>query len=180
MFLLCKLLVSPLLIKSRKMLIEFLTSNLNTEDATNSINDDKFMMAPRKTLNYQQIMRTPENPQKSKSKKKSSSFEQYFMRQISFDSPTNLNGNYQWENYPDLAEKKENKDSTTLAEVDLEVFAKHRTSVNEGAKIMRTEEGAFHMSTRRFCHMHKFSYAKKCERPKCDRYIFPQNQLRLK
>ena len=92
------------------------------------------MMALRKTLNYQQVMRTPENPQKSKSKKKSSSFEQYFMRQISFDSPTNLNGNYQWEMYPDLAEKKENKDSSTLAEVDLQVFAKHRTSVNEGSR----------------------------------------------
>ena len=81
--------------------------------------------------------------------------------------------------YPDLAEKKENKDSSTLAEVDLKVFAKHRTSVSEGAKIVRTEEGAFlamaaDMSIRRYCHMHKFTYTKKCERPKCDRFIFPQ------
>ena len=102
------------------------------------------------------------------------------MRQISFASPTNLNGNYQWESFPDLAEKKENKDSVTLAEINLEVFAKHRTSLNEGAKIVRTEEGAFlamaaDLSNRRFCHMHKFSTAKKCERPTCNRYIFPQN-----
>ena len=101
------------------------------------------MMAPKKPLNYQQILKTPENPQKSKARKKSSTFEQSFMQQISFDSPTNLNGNYQWESFPDLAEKKENKDSVTLAEINLEVFAKHRTALNEVAKIVTTEEGAF-------------------------------------
>ena len=50
---------------------------------------------------------------------------------------------------------------------------------NEGAKIVRTEAGAYlamasDMSIRRYCHMHKFTYTKKCERPKCDRFIFPQ------
>ena len=71
------------------------------------------------------------------------------------------------------------KDSFTLAEVDLDLFSKNRTSLIEGAKIVRTEAGAFlamtaDMSIRRYCHMHKFTYTKKCERPKCDRFIFPQ------
>ena len=70
MFLLCKLLSSQRLIKSRKMLIDFLTSTLNIEDVSASINDDKYMMVPRKEPNYQQVMRTPENPQNSKPKKK--------------------------------------------------------------------------------------------------------------
>ena len=92
------------------------------------------------------------------------------MRQISFDSPTNMTGNYLWESFPDLAEKKEDKDSAALADIDLEVFAKHRTSHNEGARIVRTENGAFlamaaDLSTRRYCHMHKFFSANKCERP---------------
>ena len=45
---------------------------------------------------------------------------------------------------------------------------------------MRREEGAFlamaaDLSNRHYCHMHKFSSAKKCERPSCNRYIFPQD-----
>ena len=63
MFLLCKLLSSQRLIKSRKMLIDFLKSTLNIEDVSASINEDKYMMAPKKDPNYQQVMRTPENPQ---------------------------------------------------------------------------------------------------------------------
>ena len=45
------------------MLIDFLKSTLNIEDVSASINEDKYMMAPKKDPNYQQVMRTPENPQ---------------------------------------------------------------------------------------------------------------------
>ena len=185
MFLLCKLLVSPLLIKSKKMLIEFLNGTLSPEDASNSINDDKFMMAPKKIEKDQQILTTPENTKKGGARNKPSTFEHSFIRKIDFDDPTNKTGNHLWMSFPDLAEKKENQNSVTLADVNLELFTKHRTSVNEGARIVRTEEGAFlacasSLSNGRFCHMHKFNTIKKCERPCCPRYIFPQVPLKLK
>ena len=71
------------------------------------------------------------------------------------------------------------QETHSILEVDLNLFAKNRNALNEGAKIVRTEDGAYlamayDMSIRRYCHMHKFDYAKKCERPACDRYLFPQ------
>ena len=79
------------MIKNRKMLIEFLKSTLNTVDVSASTNEDAYMMGP----NHQQVLRTPENPQRAKTKKKPLTFEQSYSRHLSFTSLTNLNGTYQ-------------------------------------------------------------------------------------
>ena len=102
-------------------------------------------MAPNKVDNDQQILKTPENPKRGRARKKSSSFEKSFIRKIDFNDPVinTKHGNQMWESFPDLAENQENKTTVGLAEVDMEVFTKHRTVANEGARIVRTEAGAF-------------------------------------
>jgi hypothetical protein len=61
-------------------------------------------------------MKTPENQKRKKSIKNSSSFELSAMRKLS-----------SWENFLDLAN------------VDLELVAKHKTKENEGARIRAAE-----------------------------------------
>ena len=70
MFLLTKLLSSQRIIKSRIMLIELLKTTLDFEVVPEHINEDKLMMAPKKDPNHHQLLKTPENPKKTKSSQK--------------------------------------------------------------------------------------------------------------
>ena len=45
------------MIKSRKMLIEYLKSTLITEDTSANTNEEAFMMAPKKDPDLQQVIR---------------------------------------------------------------------------------------------------------------------------
>ena len=138
------------------------------------------MMAPMKGDNEHLLLKTPEKPKRGRTRGKSTSFEKSVIRKIDFaNSSINTNhGNPMLENYPDLAERHENKSTNVLAEVDLEVFIKHRGVANEGARIVRTEAGAYiacaaSINNPRFCHLHKLA-TKKCERPRCPRFLFPR------
>ena len=89
MFLLTKLLSSQRIIKSRVMLIEFLKTTLDFE----IVPEEKLTMAPKKNdPNHHQLLKTPENPKKTRSSQKPQTFEQSYKQHLSFQSPTNKNG----------------------------------------------------------------------------------------
>ena len=76
-------------------------------------------------------------------------------------------------------EEGEPKDDTNYAVLDVTKFKKYRTEMNEGAKVVRTEAGGYlsmssSMTQRRLCHMQQLDFIKKCERPLCPRFLFPQ------
>ena len=76
-------------------------------------------------------------------------------------------------------EDGELKDAFTFAVLDVDQFQKYRTELNQGAQVVRTEAGGYlsmssSMTQRRLCHMHQLDLIKKCERPMCPRFLFPQ------
>ena len=142
----------------------FMQSNLVKVDCPDIVVE----MAPMKDDNEQQLLKTPENSKRGRKRGKSTGFEKSVIRKIDFtnSSISRNNDNPMWENYPDLAELKENKSTSGLAEIDFEVFIKHRGQANEGARIVKTEAGAYlacaaSITNPRLCHPHKLT-TKKC------------------
>jgi hypothetical protein len=94
-------------------------------------------MAPKKKEpNHHQLLRTPENPKRTRSRREPQTYEQSYKQHLSFQSHTNKNGNYNWNHYLDLMEDGEPKDDFNLAEIDVDQFQKFRTSQNEGAIVV--------------------------------------------
>ena len=180
------LLGSKLLLKSRKLLVDFLQSSLKgTNVHDNDSNNVKIatwnnvtVAAPKKAETQIENMRTPENFRRKRPAKNQTP--QGAKRNLSFHSPSNKRCVLSWEDFPDLAELEVNKSQAKLAEIDLSVFEQHRTGDNSSAKVVRTEAGAYiamssNMSNRRYCHEHKHPDIKGCERPHCVRLIFPHS-----
>ena len=66
--------------------------------------------------------------------------------------------------------------------LDVTKFSKYRTEMNVEAKVVRTEAGGYismssNLSQLRLCYMHQLDVIKKCERPLCTRFLFPQTHV---
>ena len=142
------LLGSKLLLKSRKLLVDFLQSTLKgTNVQDNDSNDVKIATwnnvtaAPKKAEAQNENMRTSENFRRKSSAKNLTP--QGAKRNLSFHSPSNKRCVISWEDFPDLDELEVNKSQATLAEIDLSVFEKHKTADNSNTNVVRSESGAY-------------------------------------
>ena len=136
------LLGSKLLLKSPKLLVDFLQSTLKgTNVHDNDSNNVKIATwnnvtaAPKKAEAQNENMRTPENFRRKRPAKNQTP--QGAKRNLSFHSPSNKRCVISWEDFPDLAELEVNKSQDNLAEIDLSVFEKHKTGDNSSAKVVK-------------------------------------------
>ena len=81
--------------------------------------------------------------------------------------------------FPDLWEEGHGKTEPEYARLDLSLFDKYRTEMNNMAKVVQTQAGGYlsmsnNFSMRRLCYMHQLTVIKPCEIPQCTRWLFPQ------